>query len=226
MWMAKSFKWKFTNFSIHPSLILQKHFLTHVNLVKHLEASIITTALFFCTQQMLSPVVRCMLALMEIAFVSTTSIVSLSKGCLLSFPSVLTKLYLTSISKVGSRLYTRKNGEKFVEVCLITLSANKTPSIILNQSHGLPSKTLTKFFFFWYTYSVVPIWLRMIHRSYKLLSADHVVWNFANFIHKLLPLVYNLNLHPLGTYNLILMKELSNGGGTFVFLGFISDYLL
>ena len=210
----------------YPSLILQKNLLTHVNLVKHLVASIITTALFFCTQQMLSPVVRCMLALMEIAFVSTTSIVSLSKGCLLSFPSVLTKLYLTSISKVGSRLYTRKNGEKFVEVCLITLSANKTPSIILNQSHGLPSKTLTKFVFFWYTYSVVPIWLRMIHRSYKLLSADHVVWNFANFIHKLLPLVYNLNLHPLGTYNLILMKELSNGGGTFVFLGFISDYLL
>ena len=151
MWMAKSFKWKFTNFSIHPSLILQKNFLTHVNLVKHLVASIITTALFFCTQQMLSPVVRCMLALMEIAFVSTTSIVSLSKGCLLSFPSVLTKLYLTSISKVGSRLCTRKNGEKFVEVCLLTLSANKTPLIILNQSHGLPSKTLTNFFFFFDT---------------------------------------------------------------------------
>ena len=164
-----------------------------------------------------------MFALMEIAFVSTTSNVSLSKGCLLSFPSVLTKLYLTSISKVGSRLYTRKNGEKFVEVCLLTLSANKTASIILNQSHGLPSKTLI---FFWYTYSVVPIWLRMIHRSYKLLSADHIVWNFANFIHKLLPLVFNLNLHPLRTYNLILMKELSNGGGTFIFMGFISDYLL
>ena len=114
---------------------------------------------------MLSPVVRCMFALMESAFVSTTSNVSLSKGCLLSFPSVLTKLYLTSISKVGSRLYTRKNGEKFVEVCLLTLSANKTPSIILNQSHGLPSKTLI--FFFWYTYSFVPIWLRMIHRSYS-----------------------------------------------------------
>ena len=210
----------------YPSLILQKNLLTHVNLVKHLVASIITTALFFFTQQMLSPVVRCMFALMEIAFVSTTSIFSLPKGCLLSFPSVLTKLYLTSISKVGSRLYTRKNGEKFVEVCLFTLSATKTPSIILNQSHGLPSKTLTNYFFLWYTYSVVPIWLRMIHRSYKLLSADHVVWNFANFIHKLLPLVFNLNLHPLGTYNLILMKELSNGGGTFVFMGFISDYLL
>ena len=97
---------------------------------------------------MLSPVVRCMFALMEIAFVSTASNVSLSKGCLLSFPSVLTKLYLTSISKVGSRLYTRKNGEKFVEICLFTLSATKTPSIILNQSHGLPSKTLTNFFFF------------------------------------------------------------------------------
>ena len=65
--------------------------------------------------------------------------------------------------------------------------------------------------------------LRMIHQSYKLLSTDHVLWNFGNFIHKLLPLVFNLNLHPLTTYNLILMKELSNGGGTFIF---ISDHLL
>ena len=62
-------------------------------------------------------------------------------------PSVSTKLYLTSISKVGSQLYSGKNGEKFVEVCLLTLSANKTPSIILGQSHGLPSRTLTNDFF-------------------------------------------------------------------------------
>ena len=39
--------------------------------------------------------------------------------------------------------------------------------------------------------------------------------------YKLLPLVFNLNLHPLRTYNLILMEELSNGGGTFIFMGFI-----
>ena len=32
---------------VHPSLILQKHFLTHFNLVRHVMASIITTALFF-----------------------------------------------------------------------------------------------------------------------------------------------------------------------------------
>ena len=163
-----------------------------------------------------------MFALMEIAFVSTTSNVSLSKGCLLSFPSVLTKLYLTSISKVGSRLCTRKNGEKFVEVCLLTLSANKTPLIILNQSHGLPSKTLTNFFFFfWYTYFVVPIWLRMIHRSYKLLSADHVVWNFANFIHKLLPwsLIW-IFIH----WGHIISYSWRNWA--MAEAGFISDYLL
>ena len=74
-----------------------------------------------------------MFALMEIAFVSTTSNISLSKGC---------SLLLTSISKVGSQLYSGKNGEKFVEVCLLTLKANKTASIILGQSHGLPPKNL------------------------------------------------------------------------------------
>ena len=68
--------------------------------------------------------------------------------------------------------------------------------------------------------------LRMIHQSYKLLSTDHVLWNFGNFIHKLLPLAFNLNLHRLTTDKLILMKELSNGGGTFIFMGFISDHLL
>ena len=121
----------------HPSLILQKHFLTHLNIAKHLVASIITTV-FFCTQQMLSPAaVQCMFALMEIAFVSTTSNVSLSKGCSLSFSSVSTKLYLTSISKVGSQLYSGKNGEKFAEVCLLTLSVNSTRSIILGPSHGM-----------------------------------------------------------------------------------------
>ena len=120
----------------YQSLILHKHFLTHLNLAKRLVASIITT-LFFCIQQMLSPAVQYMFTLMEIAFVSTTSNVSLSKGCSLSFPSVSTELYLTSISKVGSQLYSGKSGEKFVEVCLLTLSANRTPSIILGQPYGM-----------------------------------------------------------------------------------------
>ena len=44
---------------------------------------------------------------------------------------------LTSISKVGSQLYSGKNREKFVEVCLLNLSANRTPSIILGQPHGM-----------------------------------------------------------------------------------------
>ena len=37
----------FTASSFHSSLILQKHFLTHLKLVRHLMASIIITALFF-----------------------------------------------------------------------------------------------------------------------------------------------------------------------------------
>ena len=69
---------------------------------------------------------------MEIAVVSTASNVSLQKERLLSSPSVPNKLYLTSIGKVSFRLYIRKNGQNFVEVCLLTLCANKTPSIILS----------------------------------------------------------------------------------------------
>ena len=88
-----------------------------------------------------------MFALMEIAFVSTILNISLSKGCSLLFSSVSTKLYLTSISKVGSQSYSGKTGEKFVEICLLTLKGNKTPSIILGRSHGLPSRTLTNDFF-------------------------------------------------------------------------------
>ena len=141
MWMAESFKWKFTNFSIHVWFFISTFWPTLILL------STWWTTLFFCTQQILSPAVWCMFALMETTFVSTTSNISLSKGCSLSFPSVSTKLYLTSISKVGSQLYSRKNGEKFVEVCLLTLSTNETPSILLGQSHGLPSRTLTDDFF-------------------------------------------------------------------------------
>ena len=49
------------------------------------------------------------------------------------------KLYLTSIGKVGTRLYIRKNGENFGKVCLLTLCVNKL--IIFGQSQGLPSRT-------------------------------------------------------------------------------------
>ena len=87
-----------------------------------------------------------MLALMEIAVVSMASNVSLPKRCSLSFPSISNKLCLTSIGKVGSRLYSGKDGKNFVEVCLLTPCANKSPSIILSQSQGFPSRTFTNDF--------------------------------------------------------------------------------
>ena len=80
---------------------------------------------------------------LEIAVKSKASNISLSKGCSPSFPSISTKLYLTLIGKVGSRLYTRKNVEHFFEVRLLILHANKTPSITLGQSQGFPSRTFT-----------------------------------------------------------------------------------
>ena len=92
---------------------------------------------------MFSPAVWCMFALIEFAVVSTASNVYLLKGCSLSFPSIPIKLYLISIGEVGSRLYIRKNGENFVEVCLLTLCANKTPSIILGQWQRFQSRTFT-----------------------------------------------------------------------------------
>ena len=48
----------------------------------------------------LSPAIRCMFAVMEIAVESAASNISLSKGYSLSFPSIST-IYLTSIAKVG-----------------------------------------------------------------------------------------------------------------------------
>ena len=86
-----------------------------------------------------------MFAVMEIAVESAASNISLSKGYSLSFPSIST-IYLTSIAKVGLWLCIRKNVETFVEVCLLTLCANKTPSIILGQSQGFPSRTFTNMY--------------------------------------------------------------------------------
>ena len=140
---AKKFKWKFTKFSVHPSLFLHKLFLTHFNLIKHLMALIVITLLFFLSEQMFSPTVWCMFALMETVVVSTVSKVYLSKGCSLLFSSILTNPYLTPIRKICSRSNIRKNVENFVEICLLTLCWNKTPSIILGQSQGLPSGNFT-----------------------------------------------------------------------------------
>ena len=97
LWRVKPFRRNFTTFSIHPSLILQKHFLTYFNPVNHLMASIITTTLLFYTEQILSPAIWCMFALMQIAFVNTVSNVSLPKGCSLLFPSISNKIYILDI---------------------------------------------------------------------------------------------------------------------------------
>lgn len=95
---------------------------------------------------MFSLAVWCTFALMEIKFVSFASRASLSNECALWFTSIPTKLYLTSIDKVGSRLYVRKNGEDFVELCLLILCVNKIISIIFGQSRGLPPRTVTNEF--------------------------------------------------------------------------------
>ena len=57
--------------------------------------------------------------------------------------SIILKLYLTSIGKVGFRLlYIKKNSENFVEVCLLTLYANKLLQLYWvnhRDSHQEPS---------------------------------------------------------------------------------------
>ena len=60
-----------------------------------------------------------MFALMEIAVLRAASNISFSKGCCsLLFPSVSTKLYLTTIGKVCSRRCIRRNGDKLLKcVC-------------------------------------------------------------------------------------------------------------
>ena len=127
---AKLFKWKFTIFSVHPTLIFQKHFLTHFNLVRHLVTSIMIRALVFLCRTNVSTG--------SLMFICSHWYCSCKQGikrffagrCSLSFTLVPTNLYLTSVGKLGSQLSIRKNEEKYVEVCLVTLCANKTPSII------------------------------------------------------------------------------------------------
>ena len=94
---------------------------------------------------------------------------------------------------------------------------NIFPSTILDQSQGFPSRTFTnKSLMVLFCRSQSPFDQNDTPRSYALLSTDHVVQNFANFISKLPPLVVNLILHTsMPTYNII--KELSNGGGTSIF---------
>ena len=115
----------------------------------------------------------------------------------LSFHSVSAKMYLISIDKVGSRLYIRKNGKNFVEVCLLTLCVNKTPSVILGQSRGFPSRTFT-------------------NDSLMVLFCP----SQSPFDSGWYALVVNLNSHTsMPTYNLqIIIMKLSNGGGTFIFV--------
>ena len=137
-----TFKWKFTT-TVHPSLILQKHILTHLNFVRHLMASIIITALFVLFRANV-----CTNYLMYVCFYGDRSCrhgirsFFVEKSVNFYSLSIPTKPYSTSIGKVSSRLY-RKYGENSVEVYLLALCANETISIILGQSRGFPSRTFT-----------------------------------------------------------------------------------
>ena len=118
-------------------------------------------------------------ALIEITFVSTTSSIS--------FPSISTKLYSTSISKVGSRWYKMKNSESFVELCLLILCPNKDPF----QKPSLMS--------LWWSYSVVQKayntsklrgWYVTLYRvRHNLTQPRPCRVKFCNFINKLPPLL-------------------------------------
>ena len=72
-----------------------------------------------------------------------------AKGCSFSFPSISTKLYLTSFGKVGTELYIKKKSQNFVEACFLTICANKAPSNILGQSQGFPLRTFTNMSLWW-----------------------------------------------------------------------------
>ena len=171
---------------------------------------------------MFSTAVWRMFAVMEISVVNTVSKVSLSKGRSLSFPSISTKLCLTSIGKVGPWLYLRKNEENCVEVCLLTLCANIFPSIILGQYQGFPSRIFSNEFLMvlfcpsqspfdwgWYTEVMQFSVTLMLCKTLLTSLTSSLPWS----------LIWILNFHRhMSTYNLI--KELSNGGGTFIFPGF------
>ena len=88
---------------------------------------------FSCAEKMISPAVWYIFALTEIAVINTESNVSLSKGYSLSFPSMSTKFGRRLVNRFP--IIIKKNGKKFVEVCLLTQCANKPPLIILRQLH-------------------------------------------------------------------------------------------
>ena len=148
-----TFKWKFTTFSVHPSLILQKHILTHLNFVRHLMASIIITALFVLFRANV-----CTNYLMYVCFYGDRSCRNgirsffVEKSVNFYSLSIPTKPYSTSIGKVSSRLY-RKYGENSVEVYLLALCANETISIYW-ANHGDSHQELS-LMGLWRSYSVV-----------------------------------------------------------------------
>ena len=146
---------------------------------------------------MFSPAAWCMFALMEIVDVSSASNVSLSKACSLSFSAIPTNLYLTPIGEICSRSNISKNGENFVEVCLLTLCWNKTPLIILGQSLGLPSGNFTNeslmvlycrsqspFDWEWYAEVMRCTVLAMLCKSLLTSLPNSLLWSLIwNFIH-------------------------------------------
>ena len=110
---SKPFKWKFTNFSVHPSLILQKHFLTEFNLAMHLMVSIVITTLFvFCRTNIFTSCL--MFVCSHEDHICKHGLKRFFDEEVFTFIPFNTKLCLTSIGKLGSWLYIKKNGEHFL----------------------------------------------------------------------------------------------------------------
>ena len=133
---------------------------------------------------------------------------------------------MTLIGKVGFRLYTKKNGENVAEICLLTLCANKTPSIILGKSQGFPLRTFTNEFLIvlfcrskslfdlgWYTEVMrcsVPI---MLCKTLLTSSTNSLIW-LLNWI------FIHLCRHITSYRNSKMVEALLS------LMGFASDHLL
>ena len=109
--------------------------------------------------------------------------------------SVPFKLYLMSTGRTGCLLCIRKNGENFVEECLLTLCANKTPSITYGHSDGLAFKAFTRdslIFRFWRSQRPFDL---MVGRCNALINPSHFMKIFYDFVNKFFFLVVYLNSH-------------------------------
>ena len=132
-----SWEWakRFSAFSVHPSLILQKHFLTHLLLVRHLMASILITMLFFlCRTNVFTS---------HAIFVCSHG----DRRCKLGIKRFFVERVFTftpfNIDEDTTRLpiIHRKEWWKFCWSIFAKPTCKKNPLVILGQSQGFPSRT-------------------------------------------------------------------------------------